>query len=239
MENIIIEQLMNRKSMRIYEETPIEPEKVNAIIDAAMRAPTAGNMMLYTILNITSQEVKDKLAVTCDNQPFIAKAPLVLIFVADYHRWYLGFQKETPNTEELRKLGMGDMLLACSDALIAAQSAVVAADALGLGSCYIGDIIENFEIHKELLNLPPHTAPIGMVCFGYPTQGQKDRVQTTRFAKEDMVFENKYPNVSEHETCRFTTSDDIGKILSRKFNAEFSLEMNRSSEEIYNSFKTK
>ena len=57
-----------------------------------MRAPTAGNMMLYSILDITDQAVKDKLAVTCDDQPFIASAKMVLIFCADYHRWYRKFK---------------------------------------------------------------------------------------------------------------------------------------------------
>ena len=236
MENITMKLLLQRKSMRAYEQTEIEPEKVDAILQAAMRAPTAGNMMLYTIINVTSQEVKDKLAVTCDNQPFIATAPLVLLFVADYHRWYLHFKNKTPQGEALRKLGMGDMLLACSDALIAAQSAVTAADALGLGSCYIGDIIENFETHKKLLNLPAHTVPIGMVCFGYPTEGQKERVQTTRFAKEHIVFENRYPDATEEEICAFTTPEKAEKLLLHKFNAAFSLEMNRSSEEMYKSF---
>ena len=59
-----------------------------AILQAAMRAPTAGNMMLYSIIDVENQALKDRLAVTCDDQPFIAKAPFVLLFVADYQRWY-------------------------------------------------------------------------------------------------------------------------------------------------------
>lgn len=47
-----------------------------------MQAPTAGNQMLYTILQITDQNLKERLAETCDHQPFIAKAPLVLVFLA-------------------------------------------------------------------------------------------------------------------------------------------------------------
>lgn len=56
-------------------------------------------------------------------------------------------------------------------AIIAAQNAVVAAESLGLGSCYIGDILENVEIHQELLGLDPFTVPISMLVFGYPTEG--------------------------------------------------------------------
>ena len=52
-----------------------------------MRAPTAGNLMLYSIIEIEDQALKDRLAVTCDDQPFIAKAPWVLVFVADFQKW--------------------------------------------------------------------------------------------------------------------------------------------------------
>ncbi len=88
--------------------------KKAAIIEAALQAPTAGNMTLYSIIDVTDQERKETLAVTCDNQPFIAKAPLVLVFVADYQRWYELF---CHYEEEVRQPGLGDLLLACDDAL--------------------------------------------------------------------------------------------------------------------------
>ena len=138
--NPIIQALFNRKSVRAYLDRPIMPADRDLIIDAAIPAPTAGNQTLYTILDITDQALKDKLAVSCDNQPFIAKAPLVLIFLADCRKWLdcYRFANATP-----REPASGDFLLAASDALIAAQNAVVVASALGIGSCYIGDILEN------------------------------------------------------------------------------------------------
>ena len=86
--NETIQLLHSRKSMRVYEDRAIEPERKQAILEAAVQAPTAGNMTLYTIMDITDQAIKDRLAVTCDNQPFIATAPMVLVFCADYKRWY-------------------------------------------------------------------------------------------------------------------------------------------------------
>ena len=75
--NQVMTVLMNRKSIRAYENRPVEPEVKAQILQATLRAPTAGNMMLYSIIDVTDQGIKDKLAVTCDNQPFIATAPLV------------------------------------------------------------------------------------------------------------------------------------------------------------------
>ena len=100
-----IRQLHERKSVRVYEDKPIAPEVKTAILKAAIQAPSAGNMALYTILDITDSEIKQKLSVSCDNQPFIATAPMVLIFCADYRRWYDVF---CDYVAEVRKPDMGD-----------------------------------------------------------------------------------------------------------------------------------
>ena len=88
MKNETVEILMNRRSVRTYSERKIEEQEKQVLFDCAMRAPTAGNMMLYSMIEVSDQKIKDQLAVTCDNQPFIAKAPLVVLFVADYQRMF-------------------------------------------------------------------------------------------------------------------------------------------------------
>ncbi len=83
-----VQVIQNRRSTRAYQNGPIDRDTVDLIIHSAMRAPTAGNLMLYSIIEIQDQTIKQKLAKSCDNQPFIAKAPLVLLFLADYQRWF-------------------------------------------------------------------------------------------------------------------------------------------------------
>ena len=61
--NSIMESLYHRKSVRVYEDRPVSDELKNEIIDAAMQAPSAGCQQLYTILDITDQNLKDALAV--------------------------------------------------------------------------------------------------------------------------------------------------------------------------------
>ena len=77
--NKTIQELTDRKSVRAFTEQPIDQETKKVIIQAAMEAPTAGNQQLYTILDITDQKLKERLAETCDHQPFIARAQMVLI----------------------------------------------------------------------------------------------------------------------------------------------------------------
>ncbi len=237
--NETIKGLAERKSVRVFEERSIPEESKEAIINAALEAPTAGAMMLYSIIDVTDPELKKKLAISCDNQPFIMKAPLILIFLADYQRWYDAFCQTGCKP---RKPGEGDLLLACADAIIAAQNTVVAAHSLGIGSCYIGDIIENCETVREMLRLPEYVIPAAMVVYGYPTQSQIDRKKPLRFDKSYLVHENSYHRLSEEEQKQMhqernqrvgisgkDVSEGITAICNRKYMSEFSLEMNRSA----------
>lgn len=241
--NEILKSLSERKSLRVFKDRAIPKDVKEEILNAAINAPTAGNMTLYTVLDITDQALKEKLSVTCDNQPFIAKAPLVLIFCADYFKWYNTFSKYSQN---VRTPQAGDLLLANSDALIAAQNAVIAAESYSLGSCYIGDILENFEEHQSLLKLPKYVVPACMVVFGYPAESQKSRKKPPRFPLSEVVFENTY-NVEKAEafdkalmTRQDLSSEEfelwIQKFCDRKYMSDFSLEMSRSAGEIIKEF---
>ena len=154
--NPVIETILKRKSVRAYEKKAIDPKVREELLQATLRAPTAGNLMLYSIVEVSDQHIKNKLVKTCDNQPFIARAPLVWLFLADYQRWFDYFltsgveQLCEQNKTPMRKPEEGDLFLACCDALIAAQTAVIAAESLGLGSCYIGDIMENYAAQRPV-----------------------------------------------------------------------------------------
>ena len=82
MNNETMQLLYNRKSVRAYEKQPIPEADVQAILRAAVEAPTAGNMTLWSAIRVTDEAKKKRLSETCDNQPFIAAAPLVLVFCA-------------------------------------------------------------------------------------------------------------------------------------------------------------
>jgi FMN reductase (NADPH)/FMN reductase [NAD(P)H] len=66
--NPVIETILNRKSVRSYQERDIAPDIKAEIIHATLRAPTAGNMMLYSIVEVADQAAKDTLAKSCDNK---------------------------------------------------------------------------------------------------------------------------------------------------------------------------
>ena len=233
--NEVIRQLHERKSVRAFTERPIPPEVRAEILSAAAQAPTAGNQMLYTILDITDQQIKERLAVTCDNQPFIARAPMVLIFLADCRRWLDAYRMAGCSP---RGPGEGDLLLAFSDANIAAQNAVTAAWSLGVGSCYIGDILERAEEHRALLHLDEYVMPAVIFVFGDPTENACRREKPRRFQWEDgIVQENAYRPLTEeeqralfiHQREKEDVDDFLQKFHARKYASDFSLEMSRSA----------
>ena len=233
MKNPTLEALEKRKSARIYEPREILPEARAAIINAALQAPTAGNMMLYTIIDVQDSAKKETLAILCDNQPFIAKAPLVLVFLADWQRWYNCFR--LLHEDEIRKPAVGDLWLSAMDAIIAAQNSVVAAESLGIGSCYIGDIIENVEGIRETLKLPEYVVPAAMLCFGYPTEAQKNRTKPSRFPAELICHTDSYKNFPETRLRALIEARDgknfeteVNHIYNRKWSQDFMLEMTRS-----------
>lgn len=245
--NGTIELIRNRVSLRNYAPRPITPEHLDLILESAMRAPTAGNMMLYSIIVVDDPAKKQALSLTCDNQPFIAKAPLVLIFLADMQRWY-DYYELSGVKEYRRERGEtftgpdeGSLFLACSDALIAAQTAVIAAESLGIGSCYIGDIMENIEAHRELLKLPEWTFPVAMVCLGYYPREERPQPRS-RFDRRFIVFTDTYQRLSKEDFeemftgwdakfnagNRFAAKNVGQETYARKTGAEFSREMARS-----------
>ena len=247
MNNETIKLLGNRRSIRAFEDKPIEKDTLKKLKELTLRAPSAGNMTMYSVIEVTDQDTKNKLAKICDNQIMISKAPGVWVFLADMERWY-SWIKEGGSSERtgkpVRHPGVGDLHLAMQDAIIASETAVIAAEALGLGSCFIGDIIENYEELQKLLELPPLAAPASMIIFGYPKERRGE--MTLRPDDNYIFFKNSYhkQDVAECEEMykKHTERYEANKILphgnvktyadhyfNRKYSSEFMDEMNRST----------
>ena len=243
--NETLRQLYERKSVRAYTNRTITAEEKNAIIAAALQAPTAGNQILYTIIDVQDPALKAALAESCDHQPFIAEAPLVLVFLADCRRWLDAYAIAGADP---RKPGPGDFLLAGADALIAAQNTVVAAGSLGIGSCYIGDIMENRETVVELLGLDEYVYPAAMVVYGFPTEQQRSRPKPRRFDAKYIVQTDRYRRLSEpeqramfeevREDPDFDFDRFIAAFCARKYASDFAREMNRSAAEYLKAFRS-
>lgn len=233
--NPVIQSLYERRSVRSFTDAAVPPAVRQQLLDAAAQAPTAGNQQLYAILDIQDPGLKASLAEACDHQPFIASAPLVFVFLADCQRWLDSYRLAGI---EARPPELGDLLLACEDAVIAAQNMVMAAEALGLGSCYIGDILENQGLVSDLLGLEGYVLPITMLVLGYPTEQQRARPKPERFPGRFLVHTNRYRRLTAMELRTMFSERQVGAdfdyqeyitaFCRRKYLSEFAAEMNRS-----------
>ena len=113
---------------------------------------------------------------------------------------------------------------------------MVAAQSYGIGSCYIGDVMENMEELRSLLDLPEYVFPAALLVFGYPTEQQKAREKPRRFDLRHIVHENAYREADRAE-LREMFADRAGvqgfekwtqAFCARKYESDFSKEMSRS-----------
>ncbi len=143
--------MLNRRSQRKFENRDVEEWKLEMIFAAADTAPTAGGFQGFEIYHIKNQEVKNKLVLAANNQPYV-NAPVVLVFCMNPDRVKLNFPPDT-----IRKFSQ-------QDATLAAAYSQLAAHALGLSSIWIGMLDENRI--REVLGTD--LFPSSILCVGYP-----------------------------------------------------------------------
>lgn len=208
---------LNRKTCRLYTQEPIPTDKINDIIFKASKAPTCGNMQLYSVVVTENHEMKQKLAKYHYNQP-ASEAPVILTICVDFNR----FTKWC----RLRNADAGynnfhSFLMGATDAIIFAQQIVTIAEMEGLGTCYLGTVTYNSHEISALLQLPDLVIPIASLSLGYPAQeGEK----TDRLSPEAIIHYESYRNLSDEELI------DIYKIQENNpENQKFIIENNKEN----------
>lgn len=143
--------MLNRRSQRKFEIKDVEDWKLDIIFAAADTAPTAGGFQGFDIFHIKNQDIKIKLVVAANNQPYV-NAPVVLVFCMNPSRVKMKFPSDT-----LKKFSIQDATLAAAYAQLAAHS-------LGLSSIWIGMIDEI----KVMETIGTDLLPSSILCIGYP-----------------------------------------------------------------------
>ena len=160
-----LNMMKNRNSCRDFSDQPIDEEVLQRLLEASVCAPSSGGFQNYSIIKVTDSEKKQTLAKLCRKQGFIGKAPVNLVFCVDLHRERRIAQSCSvlPNIQ----YDYESFIMFVMDAAIAAQTLCMAAEAEGLGSVLIGNIVTNQKQVAELLNLPKQVLPVIMVSLGH------------------------------------------------------------------------
>ena len=164
------EVINERHSIRAFKAQPVEPEKLQQILDAINRAPSAGNLQAYEVYMVTDPGHKDALVRAAGDQEFLAQAPVVLVFCAHAAR------------AADRYGGRGTGLYCVQDATIACTFAMLAITALELATVWVGAFDE--EAVREILCAPPALRPVAMLPIGYPDGSPRIR---PRRSLDDLI----------------------------------------------------
>lgn len=184
--NETIRTQLQHRSIREFEDRPVDRETLDTLFDVAMATASSLHMQSATIIHVTDRDLQRRLAVV-SNQEYVGRAPVYLLFVADCHRnaQILAEQGSDPaGASSVRNL-----LQAITDASLMAQNLCVAAESLGLGVCFLGSIHNDAEEIIRELQLPPLTLPVVGMILGYP--GQEPQLKP-RMDKSFRVMENTY-----------------------------------------------
>jgi nitroreductase len=166
------ELIAARRSTRVFADRALEEEKLRGILEAANRAPSAGNLQAYEIYVARSSKRKSQLARAALEQNFISEAPVLLVFCA------------SPGRAAPRYGRRGERLYSSQDATIACTFAMLAAFDAGLATVWIGAFDE--EAVRRAADLPPGLLPVAMLPIGYACE-QPD--PTPRRNLQDLVHE--------------------------------------------------
>jgi nitroreductase len=161
----VFEAIRTRRSIRKYEDKPVEKEKLLKIIEAARLAPSTLNRQPWSFIVVTDPEVKKKLRSSC-NQDW--SAPTIIVECAYPEKAWV-----RDDGEEYWKL----------DVAVAVQNMVLAAWEEGLGICWIGAFRE--EEVKKILGIPKDVRVLVMTALGYPAE--KKGPVTNRKPLEEIV----------------------------------------------------
>jgi nitroreductase len=183
-----LERLLSHRSVRRYLQKGLEPGTLELLIAAAQSAASSSNLQLWSVVNVENPESRQALSKLAGEQAHVRKAPLFLVWVADLHR-----ARELARARGLAGDGLNyleSFLVASVDAALAAQNAVVAAEAMGLGTVYIGALRNHPERVAEILGLPKYAFAVFGLCVGWPdpadTGAIKPRLPQTVVLHHDL-----------------------------------------------------
>ncbi|MCW4051796.1 MAG: nitroreductase family protein [Candidatus Bathyarchaeota archaeon] len=167
----VFEIIRKRRSIRLYEEKPVEQEKLNRVLEACRLAPSADNRQPWRFIVVTNDEVKEKLRASYDEEWFVS-APVIIIGCA------------VPKEAWVRMDGQEYWMV---DVAIAMQNMILVATELGLGTCWIADFDE--EAARKTLKLSQNVRIVAMTPLGYPTE-EKRPVRNRKSLSEIVHYDS-------------------------------------------------
>lgn len=170
-EQAVLDNIATRTSVRDYEARPVEKEKIEKMLRAAMAAPTAMNKQPWHFVVVDQRNVLDALAGTNPYAKMLKKAPLAIVVCG--------------NTDKMIEGGGRDFWI--QDASAATENLLLAAHAMGLGAVWTGAYPseERCISISKVLSLSDNLIPLNMIVVGYPAEHPQPK---QKFKEENVSY---------------------------------------------------
>ncbi len=177
-----IENIMTRTSIRQFKAQPVEQDKVDILLKAAMAAPSALNLQPWHFIVINDKET---IALLSGKRP--TNAPLMIAVCGDTDKTML-----PDGSTKLPDFWVEDVSAATENLLLAAH-------ALGLGAVWTGvyPAMDRTAEVANVLNCPQNIVPLAVVRVGYPDESPEPKNKY----KEENISYNKFGTKQKWYTC--------------------------------------
>ena len=169
----LMDLIETRRSIRSYKPQEIEEEKLNYVLQAFRKAPSAKNLQPWKLVVVKNKKIINDLAIACNNQTFLEEAPILIAACAKEDEAY-GTMGGYMNSYPI-------------DISLALEHLILAATEQGLGTCWIGAFKE--QLVKDILKVPENINVVALTPLGYPAREASIR---SRKPLTEIVCYDKY-----------------------------------------------
>lgn len=208
----VIDLLLTHRSVRRFAAGRVSEEQVRALVAAAQSAPTSSNLQPWSVIAVRDQERKDRLSRLAARQGFVAECSVLLVWVADLGR--ANRLAARHDTQVAATSYLESTLIAFIDTALAAQNAVVAAEALGLGTTFVGALRNRPDEVAAELGLPDHTVAAFGLAVGVPDPTEAADVKP-RLPQSAVLHHERYD--AEHADAGIPAYDDALAAYNARF----------------------
>jgi len=166
---MMIESIINRRSIRKFLDKPLEEEKLAAILEAARLAPSGMNVQPWHFIVLKDEKTKQALAKAVNEQVWIAGAPTVIVAVADS----AGRSEDSLASFVDEESPSMDLKRVIRDTTIAVSYILLEADNQGLGACFCGGFSQKNV--RPVLGIPEDKFVVAVIPIGYPAEKPEPR----------------------------------------------------------------
>lgn len=201
--------MMQRRSVRNFEDRAIPQQLVEELLDVANNAPSGGSIQPLSIICVEEAETRLALADLVGGQPWVKNAPLSMVFCLDFYRvkrWASMLQAAFRGED-----AFAHFLIGYADLMCAVQNVVILGEERGLGSVYAGSIQSDMDRAREVFGMPQYVLPMMVLSMGYPRSVPKsmpklkrdvivhrERYQVPSDEEIQRAFEDKYESFDEN-----------------------------------------